>query len=404
MLNYRWPRLILRMLYEFVFVFLILNFLAILVWNETPGLFAAAFLFLLYAASFAMREWIPTHLLLLFLHLLLLGGLYFLPFPGRMGMILMGIQVYLTISALVYSHRGAVIKPLGDIPWPSFLVCCLIYILSIAAHQPILMRRTYIVTMLLLILYYLMLYVEGLTKYMDTARDVSGLPLKRMVHTNTRIIGIIVLILVFGLSMGYIFGTDEITEFLFVVCGAIVQWLFRVIGFLLSKLQMLLGMTEADISIIDGDFVPPEEVTGWGLILELLLMAVFAVGMVFLFYRLLRKLIKLLLKSRSYEGDIIETAEKEKTMIKEKSHGRIRFRHSLTLEEKARRYYKIRIMKHKDEILLTGQSTCRDIMDEIRKKGIDDVEEITEAYAEIRYGAGAVDKKKLKRMKELTER
>lgn len=162
-----------------------------------------------------------------------------------------------------------------------------------------------------------------------------------------------------------------------------------------------MGLQDMDLDYIDGEFAPPEQVTGWGVILELLLMAVFIGGIVFLFYRLLRRLIKLLLKPRSYEGDIIETAEKEKTVIKQKSYERIRLPRPLTLTEKARRYYRLRIMKYKDDILLNSQRTCRDIENEIRQKAIDDVDEMTELYSEIRYGAGQMDKKMLKKMKEL---
>lgn len=401
MLNCRWPRLILRMLYETVFVSLILYFFSILFLNEMPGFLVIVSLLLLYVCSFGIREWISTHMMILFLHLGLMGVLFVLPFPGRQGLVLIGIQVYLTISALVYSHKGAVIQPITDIPWPSFLVCCLIYILSMASHQSLLMRITYIITILLLLIYYLMLYVEGLAKYMDAAKDVSGLPLKRIVHTNTRIVSIIILILLFGLFMGYMLGTDEITDAVRAVCGTIVQCLFWIIGFLLSKLREFLGLQDMDLDYIDGEFAPPEQVTGWGVILELLLMAVFIGGIVFLFYRLLRRLIKLLLKPRSYEGDIIETAEKEKTVIKQKSYERIRLPRPLTLTEKARRYYRLRIMKYKDDILLNSQRTCRDIENEIRQKAIDDVDEMTELYSEIRYGAGQMDKKMLKKMKEL---
>lgn len=400
MLNFRWPRIILRMLYEVVFVSLILYFFAILFLNEMPGFFVIVSLLLLYVLSFGIREWSPTHMVILFLHLGLMGVLFVLPFPGRLGLVLIGVQVYLTISALVYSHKGAVVKPITDVPWPSFLVCCLIYILSMVSHQSLLMTITYIITILLLLIYYLILYVEGLTKYMDATRDVSGLPLKRMVQTNTRIVGIIILILLFGLFMGHIFGTEGITDVLLTVCGIIVQCIFQIIRFLLSMLSEIWGV--GDLNYAEGDFVLPEQVTGWGLILEILLMVVFIGAMVFFFYRLLRKLIKLLLKPRSYEEDIVEAAEKEKTVTKEKSYGKISFPRSLTLAEKARRYYKLRIIKYKDEISLNSQSTCRDIENEIRQKGFDEVKEITEFYSEIRYGAGAVDKKTLKKMKELS--
>lgn len=401
MLNFRWPRIILRMLYEAVFVALILYSFIILFLHEIPGFFVIASLLLLYVLSFGIREWISTHMGILFIHLGLMGVLFVLPFPGRQGLVLIGLQVYLTISALNYSRKGAVIKPISDVPWPSFLVCCFIYILSLVSHQSFLMKITYIVTILLLLIYYLMLYVEGLTKYMDTTKDVSGLPLKRMVQTNTRIVSIIILVLVLGLFMGYIFGTDEITDALLAVCRTIVQYLFGIIWFILNKLGELFGERYMDWDYIEGDFASPEKVTGWGLVLEILLMAVFIGAMVFLFYRLLRKLIKLLLKPRSYEEDIIETAEKEKTVTKEKSHGRINFPRPLTLEEKARRYYKLRIMKHKDEISLNSQSTCRDIENEVRQKGFDDVSEMTEFYSQIRYGAEGTNKKMLKRMKEL---
>lgn len=401
--NYRWARIILRMLYETAFTSLLLYFFAVLYYKEIPGFFVVFSFLLLYVLSFGIREWAPTHILVLFLHLIPMVGICLLPFSLGIRIILMGIQIYLMISAVMYSYKGAVIKPITDVPWPSFLVCFFIYILSLTAHASVLTTAAYIVTILLLVIYYLLLYVEGLSKYIDAASDVSGLPLKRMLHTNTTIVGMIILILLFGLFMGHLLGTDGLANVLLAVSRTIVQYLFLFIGFLLSKWQEIMGTSDLELDYADGELVAPEVISGWGVVLEVLLLIAFAGGMIFLFYHLLRKLIKLLLKPRSYEEDIIEAAEKERTVTKEKSKGRIRVPRSLTLAEKARRYYKLRIMKHKDELSLDGQRTCRDIQKEMLQQGLEDVNELTELYSEIRYGTRAVDKKTLRKMKELAD-
>lgn len=399
MLNCKWLRIVLRMLYEAVFVTLIFYFFTVLFLREAPGFFGIAGLFLLYILSYGIREIAPTQILLLLLHLVLMPGIYFLPFSDRMCLALMGVQLYLTISVLVYAHKGAVLKPLSDIPWPSFLVCSLIYIVSLVSDQVILMRAAYIVTILLLLIYYMMLYVEGLTKYMDSAKDVSGLPLKRMVNTNTKIISIILLILIFSLFIGWMFGSDGITDVILAVCQKLVQGIFWLIGFLLSILWK--DSEVIDWNYEDGDFVIPETAAGWGMILEIVLMAAFIAGMVFAFYRILRKVIRLLLKPRSYEEDMVEAAEQDKTLIKEKSRGKSNRFHTLSLSEKARRYYRLRIMKHKASLTLNAQCTCRDIQDQIEQEGLDDTKDLTELYSEIRYGTLEVDKGLLKKIKAL---
>lgn len=403
--NCRWIRILLRMLYQTVFMALLLFFFSITILGELPGLFVLSALLLLFVLSFAIREWMPSHLLILLFHLLLFGGIYILPCSIGMRILLMIIQAYLTVSSLVYSYKGAVIKPMTDIPWPSFLTCTIIYILSIMTHLSALTSRTYIITILLLVIYYIMVYVEGLNEYIDSARTVSGLPLKRMLHTNTIIIGIVIFLLLFGLFLGYIFGSDELTD----AIGDALQWffqmLFHVILFLIewiSKwLTQYLGLQDIDPTPVDDDLSAGEQATGWGLIVELILMVVFLAVVSLLLYHLMRRLICLLLKPRTYGDDIIEEAEKGKTLEREKSRGRAVLYHRQTLAEKARRYYKRRVLRHKDEIVLVAQSTCRDIEQEIEEKEQEDIHELTELYARLRYGGQEPDKAMVKRIREL---
>lgn len=405
--NCRWIRILLRMLYQTVFMALLLFFFSITILGELPGFIVLSSLLLLFMLSFAIREWMPSHLLILLLHFLLFGAIYILPCSIGLRIMLMLVQVYLTCSALVYSYKGAVIKPLSDIPWPSFLTCTIIYILSIITHLAELTIRTYIITILLLVIYYIMVYVEGVNEYIDSAKTVSGLPLKRMLHTNTTIIGIVIFLLLFGLFLGYIFGSDEMTD----AIGDALQWFFQMlfhailllIEWLGKWLTQYLGMQDIEPNSAD-DLAAGEQATGWGLIVEMLLMVIVLAVVSFLLYHLMRKLIRLLLKPRSYEDDIIEEAENVKVVEREKSRGRAVLYHRQTLAEKARRYYKRRILKHKNEIILTAQSTCRDIEQEIEEKEQEDIHELTELYARLRYGSQEPDRAMLKKMRELAGR
>lgn len=399
----RWIRILLRMLYETVFTALLLFFFSITVLGKLPGFWGLFVLFCLFVLSFGIREWVPANLLILLFHLLIIGGIYILPFYMGLRILLIAIQLYLTISALVYSCRGAVIKPLTEIPWPSFLTCTVVYILGIATHVPALITRAYIITILLLVIYYIMLYVEGLTQYIDAEKNVSGLPLKRMLHTNTSIVGIIIFILLSGLFLGHIFGSDELTD---AIADAI-HWFFRtmfhyfilLLEFIGKFLTQYLGLEELKPDFVGGE---PELTTGWGLIVELVLSFVFLAVFSILLYHWMRKLIQLLLKPRSYEEDVIEEAEKEKILIKEKSKGRKYRYHPLTLMEKARRLYRQRVLSYREEIKLAQNTTCRDIEKEVEEKKQVDIHELTELYAGLRYGGQEADKAVIKKMRQLT--
>lgn len=406
--NCRWIRILLRMLYESVFSSLLLFFFSITVLGELPGFFVLSSLLLLFVLSFAIREWMPTHILILLAHLLLFGGIYLLPFSLGIRILLMALQGYLTISALVYAYKGAVIKPLSEIPWPSFLTCTVIYILSLVTHLSALTTRTYIITVLLLVIYYIMVYVEGLNEYIDSSRTVSGLPLNRMVNTNTKIIGIIIVLLLFGLLLGYIFGSDKINDAIGDAIHFFFQTVFRCLLLLIEWISKWLTWVFGDENIapdfIDDDLMAGKPATGWGLIVELFLTLVFLAAVSVLLYCLLRKVVRLLLKPRVYEGDLLEEAEQEKKVERERSKEKVTFHHRRTLEERARRLYKQRILQHKEEIVLEEQSTCRDIEGELAEKELDDIHELTKVYAEIRYGGQTVDKAMVKKIRELAGR
>ena len=68
---------------------------------------------------------------------------------------------------------------------------------------------------------------------------------------------------------------------------------------------------------------------------------------------------------------------------------------------RARKYYKDYIERYRYDITLKQTETSREIQDELQRKDLADVTELTACYEEIRYGNSDVDRAMLQKIRRL---
>lgn len=105
---------------------------------------------------------------------------------------------------------------------------------------------------------------------------------------------------------------------------------------------------------------------------------------------------------RIYEGDVVETIEKPRKDIQEKTSKKKWF-FKESNEEKIRKYYKFRILKERYDLRFKPDLTPREIQEELLLKEVADVSEITELYTAVRYGNCMPDKAMVKKASRLSK-
>lgn len=393
-------RKILRMLYNALFMLLVFMFVSVVFLKLHPPVFVYLVIMLAYLLSYIIRDYAPSNLWILILHTILCGTIIPIRLYMSIKILLITVIIHLMGDAFTYARYGYKLRPLDDMPWPTFLISIIIYTYGFFMHENIMTKSAYFIPVILLVLYYVMIYVEGLRTYVNATKDVSGLPLKRIVSTNTMIVFMIIIFLILGIWLGNILELDEalkavgkgaIALFKFLAIIFVTVW--KIIASFFSS-----GGGSSTTAIVMEDKAVREYAGQIGDSFEFALKGGIILLATYIVYKITIKIIKRLVEKRKFATDIIEQAEVSyKDTKKEVLYRRI-FKIKKTPEEKIRKYYRLRIMKNKYQISLTKSKTAEDIRKEIKANELGNVDDITRIYSDVRYGKISPDKNMVKKM------
>lgn len=208
--------------------------------------------------------------------------------------------------------------------------------------------------------------------------------MRRLVSQNTLVIGMLLIIFFVGIYIGNVHLVQSVFEMLLPILSECLRIFILAMVFLLSKLIPSFTFSEEPIELQEGGVIKPVEDTSDT---PFLWIAYLMVGVVLLWilYTLLKRFIRLLLLGRSLseEGENITnpvTIEVETVKPAKRKH------RSILVNDRARRYYRKCILKYKPVIPLRAWDTCRDIAKMIEEEHGVHVNQLTEYYAQIRYG------------------
>ncbi len=394
------------MLYDALFMTLVLIFITVVFLKVQPPLMVYLIVMIEYIYSYIVRDYAPSNLWMLILHLILCGIIAPVKIYIGIKVLLIILMLHLVGESFVYSRNGYKLKPLDDMPWPTFLIAIIIYTYGFFMHESIMTKGAYFIPVILLVLYYVMIYVEGLRTYINATKDVSGLPLKRIISTNTMIVFMIILFLILGIALGDILELDEALKEAgkgVIAVFKLVVMIFATVWKIIASFFSYGGGSSTTAVIMDNKPVREyaEEI---GSSFEFVLKGGLILLATYLVYKIIIKIIKRLVLKRKLTTDIIEAAE---VVYKDTNNNLTRKKFSrlrLTPEEKIRKYYKLKILKYKHHINLSKQKTVEEIREEIKNNELDNIDEITEIYSNIRYGEIYPDKNMVKKMNRLTKR
>lgn len=396
-----WAERGLRYLYEVVTAELFMYTFCMIFMRQDPRFVDAIWIAGIFLLSYLIRDFAPNHILLTVGHLVLAGLLVILPGTVWIRTVTGIYDIgYLLPCAVAYAKRGSGLTDMSE-PWPSILAGIFVYFASIGMELPVLSNLSYIAVALLMAIYMIIRYIQGLKRYISQTTEVSEQSIRDIAFINGRVVLFLAVLVL--LLMGACRFLD-LSGFVTVLARAfakVVQTVFGAIMVIWVFVLTLLTKGGPAATSLDYQDTLNEyyqnSVKGYD-VFTLILKVVVVLLLIFFLVRILLKVIRFLLKPRSYADDVIEFIAEEPNQHKERITNS-RIMHRLTAEERARKIYKKSILRYKDVITLNKRMTCEDIRQEITETEVGNVEGISAIYEQIRYGAGEVDNYVIREMK-----
>lgn len=396
-----WAERGLRYLYEVVTAELFMYTFCMIFMRQDPRFVDAIWIAGIFLLSYLIRDFAPNHILLTVGHLVLAGLLVILPGTVWIRTVTGIYDIgYLLPCAVAYAKRGSGLTDMSE-PWPSILAGIFVYFASIGMKLPVLSNLSYIAVALLMAIYMMIRYIQGLKRYISQTTEVSEQSIRDIAFINGRVVLFLAVLVLLLMGACRFLDLSGFVNVLARAFAKVVQTVFGAIMVIWVFVLTLLTKGGPAATSLDYQDTLNEyyqnSVKGYD-VFTLILKVFVVLLLIFFLVRILLQVIRFLLKPRSYADDVIELISEEPDQYKERITDR-RIMHRLTAEERARKIYKKSILRYKDAITLNKRMTCEDIRQEITETEDGNVEGISAIYEQIRYGAGEVDNYVIREMK-----
>lgn len=396
-----WAERGLRYLYEVVTAELFMYTFCMIFMRQDPRFTDAIWIAGIFLLSYLIRNFAPNHILLTVGHLVLAGLLVILPGTVWIRTVTGIYDIgYLLPCAVAYAKRGSGLTDMSE-PWPSILAGIFVYFASIGMELPVLSNLSYIAVALLMAIYMMIRYIQGLKRYISQTTEVSEQSIRDIAFINGRVVLFLAVLVLLLMGACRFLDLSGFVNVLARAFAKVVQTVFGAIMVIWVFVLTLLTKGGPAATSLDYQDTLNEyyqnSVKGYD-VFTLILKVFVVLLLIFFLVRILLQVIRFLLKPRSYADDVIELIAEEPNQYKERITNR-RIMHRLTAEEQARKIYKKSILRYKDVITLNKRMTCEDIRQEITETEVGNVEGISAIYEQIRYGAGEVDNYVIREMK-----
>ncbi len=398
-------RRIARLLYGFTICLLLMEMVLISLKNPPVSFGSILVLGLCFVVQYYARERVSRLWQLLALTGLICLGIWFIPEILLVRLLLIGINAGLYFGGAKYVMSGGVPYEAQEIPWPGILLGIASTGSGLYYERPQLVTIAAVVLILHIISFLLVLYADGVQQYVESTRDVKGIPIRRMVHTNSWIVAGIILIMVVGILIGEALGLPDALVSLLKSVGRILLGLFSGVVLLFKWIVNLLGGGSRESVQVAGErFVEKVGDPGtWSEIVLTILRVILLIFLLYLLVRIFARIFKVLVArfqkveqektAAGTEREDIRERTREGGVLKEAA----RF---FTPEERARRIYRKAVLHFSGPDIPGENATAGDICQRISTEQDMDIRELTRLYEAVRYGAVKVDRAYLSGMKQ----
>jgi len=391
-----------RMGYSYT-LYLLLTEIALMVMKLPPASWLAMLVMLaLFASSYILREKVNRLWPMLLLAVLSCVGIWFLPEVMLQKLLLMALAIGLFCTGSRQLMSGGSLSEPQDIPWPGILMALVGTAVALYYEIPDLILYSVVLAGLNIFFFLMVIYSDGIRRYIDATREVKGMPIRKMIHVNTWIVLGIFLLMGIAILLGELLGLPGGVEELIQSFGHLLKALFYGVGLFFKWLVNLLGFGNGFSASEQGEQIAQElEKSGvGGNIIFVLLRVIVILFVLFVVIKVFAFLIRIFL-AKFQKGEKELVRENLKTDIAEKLKDRGVFnsvKKFLSPEEKARRIYRKEVLSLMDGESLHGNMTTGDITRVLQEKGVD-LTELTRLYDAVRYGNATVNRAYLSDMK-----
>lgn len=397
-------RRLLRFFYELLFAILVLEFAIVIFYKDSVSYKNIAVIVAFYVLSYVAREKSSNIFIMLVIHIAPIAVLCFMNIEVKYIVLYSLFMIFLADASYMYIRKGMVLLPMTDFPWVTFLMCLVIYIYGYFTKSLDMIKGIYVIPAILIFIYLFSIYADGLKKYVISTSDISGLPIRSIIITNTSIVGFVSFLLLCliiisgrldltGLSSKLVLGFAAILK----VIWAVISFIGEIIGSMITTGRSNLAANSSNY----GEQIGAEAGHLAELMEGIMKLALIAL-LIYALYRLGKYILSIIFVRYRHEDGKVENVSSpvKKHIVKEKLPKRKVER--LDITQRFRRMYKSYVERHKYNLSLDKSTTCREIEQEMEELDIEAAHEISELYSKVRYGGVEADRKTLKKMHDIT--
>lgn len=386
-----------------LFAWLFTAFVSIVFFREEVYAFFVPCIIWIYIVAYLVREFAPNWLVILLAQAAALIPLYFVGTDMRFIIVFGLIGLKLSVDGYRYIKNGRILQYAESVPGHIFLFCFVFFLYGYYVKSEELKSASYYILAALILLYLVNLYISGLEKYLNSAKGVSGIPLKNIIKTNSVMVVSIILVLVIAILLCNMYNWQHAADAVIRGALAVIKLIGAGILFVFNLLKLLFmrgGISQNPIA----EQLPEIDYADSGYDAFRFLRIIFVVILAGLAIRQIIKFLRKLLIRHNKLSDMVEDVNiKELSDVRKQKTKRL-FGGLFSPQERARRMYKGYILGYRYDICLNSTKTCQDIKTEISDETGDDVSKLTSLYSDIRYGPENADKNIVRAMYELTRK
>ena len=397
-------RKLLRFFYELLFAVLMLEFVIVIFYKDSVSYKNIAAIVAFYVLSYVAREKSNNIFIMLVIHIIPIVVLCFMNIEIKYIVLYSLFMIFLADASYMYIRKGMVLLPMTDFPWVTFLMCLVIYIYGYFTKSLDMIKGIYIIPVILIFIYLFSIYADGLKKYVISTSDISGLPIRSIIITNTSIVGFVSFLLLCLIIISGRLDLTGLTSKLVLGFAAILKVIWAVISFIGAIIGSMITTGRSNLAANSSNYGEQigAEAGHLAELMEGIMKLALIALLIYALYRFGRYILSIIFVRYRHEAGKVEnvSASVKKHIVKEKLPKRKVER--LDITQRFRRMYKSYVERHIYELSLDKSTTCREIEQEMEKLEIESAHEISELYSEVRYGGVEADRKILKKMHDIT--
>lgn len=284
-----------------------------------------------------------------------------------------------------------------EVRWPGFALTFIMFLFGLNVGSDKLKWVSFVTLVLMLFLFFVEKYLDGLHMYLEQSRSFKGVPLKNVLKTNSIMVAVVVIVLMFGILIGTLLPLNIVIEFVWGIIWKGISYIFSVIFFIGKWISMLFsgGDTKSiEVAVLNGG-TPDPLPKGVGDALERFLGLVVTLALTWIFARIALSVAKKLIVKKREDVEHVEISV-IKNITKEKVERPKKTKKDRSALGRFRKLYKSIVLENVDAQNLNDADTCKDILGKSNK----DLSEVTNLYESVRYGEVDVDGDILDKMRQ----